>query len=196
MNGGCGKIREEVLSAYVDGMADGATLRAIAAHLLDCDACKALVADFRHQQGLLRQLKAEPLSAPPEFWANAYRVARLSKSRGSQSARPRFGFSWSVPQFAGIALAAVVGAVIGSQVQFGRVDITSVPVSRQAGPSLDVSTLVRAHADYASQQPLADNAHLTMVLSDASAQGSPSDGLLAADAPTLGSVMNASATSD
>lgn len=194
MSGGCGKIKEEELSAYVDGVLDGNTLRTIMSHLLTCDPCTRLVADFREQQAMLHNLRLQLIEPHSQFWANAHRAAQLSSPKAAVHA-PVFNLRLNFSQLAGFALAAAVGAVVASQVQLSSLHTVNVAPA-QSGPSLDVNTLVRAHADYAAQQPLADNAHITMVMSDVASQPNPVVVTPATDDVAVNSVMNAPSPSD
>jgi anti-sigma factor RsiW len=68
----------EQISEYLEGHLDGEKIREIAAHLKSCSTCAATLRDLQSLKSLLNN--AETPSVPPnkEFWANAYRNARLS----------------------------------------------------------------------------------------------------------------------
>lgn len=177
----------EDLSAYIDGMLDGEMMRQVAAHLRDCVDCRRLYDGLSQTKSLLRTVSAP--SSPPqaEFWAETFRRARLESPRPAARQPkvllnwPALKYRWSIAAAtAGVALAA--GIIAFSPFAGGGNAVHSAQVA-PSGPTLDVSKLVGAHAEYAAQQPLADDSRLSTILSDAaqnddSASGADSDDAL------------------
>ncbi len=154
----------EQLSAYLDGMLDVAQMRAVAAHLAVCPQCPPVLEGLRRTKRLLQTI-TPPAQPAPEFWAGAYRQMRTEESANRRSRPPVF---WDAlretfrePQrrwSAGLAAAAVTVAAIAAPLMSGQSSSrTTLPtLGAPAADSVDVSTLVQAHAESAARQPLAD----------------------------------------
>lgn len=168
----------EDLSAYIDGMLEGEAMREVAAHLRTCADCRRLYEGLSQTKTLLRT--APTPSQPPQadFWAETYRRARLEASKKSApiALLPTRGLSglkyrWSIAAAtAGVALAAALFALSTSTAPPSKRLPTTPPAP---GPVLDLSKVVAAHADYAAEQPLADDSRLSIVLSDTAQSDSP-----------------------
>lgn len=177
----CKKCSGADLSAYVDGMLDGETMRKIAAHLDSCADCRRVYEGLSQTKALLYSLSAPSRPPQADFWAETYRRARL-EARGSRPARalplwnwPALKYRWSIAAAtAGVAI-VTIGIALSP---FIAPSTTPVRSAMPSGPTLDVSQLVGAHAQYAAEQPLADDHRLSIVLSDAA----QSDPLTSADA--------------
>lgn len=164
----CDKFAGEDVSAYIDGMLEGDRLRQMSLHIEQCDACRGEYEALLNTRALLRKM-ATP-AAPPDFWANAHRAARLAappkSSRVLPTLRARLG---AVAGFCTAVGAAVLLLVVpGSRIAPGG-STSQLPAPAAV---VDVGELVQAHASYAAAQPLTDRARVTMVTSEIASQNS------------------------
>jgi predicted anti-sigma-YlaC factor YlaD len=176
----------ENLSAYIDGMLDGETMREIAGHLRECVDCRRLYEGLSQTKTLLRTVSAPSTPPQADFWAETFRHARL------QAPAPRRlpSWNWSALKYrwsiataaAGVVLAAAIIAF--SPLAGGNGSHPTVQI-QPVGPTLDISKVVGAHAEYAAQQPLADDSRLSTVLSDAAQSDDVSSGADSDDALNL-----------
>ena len=98
---------------YVDGTLSANDLKAIEAHLAECDACRAMAADFGSIRRSAREL--EPRVPPPHVWA------KLATSFEAPPSRRRFGAArrglpasfGSGPLWRPLAIAVTVIVLIG-----------------------------------------------------------------------------------
>jgi hypothetical protein len=172
----------EQLSAYLDGMLDVRHMHQIAQHVSVCDQCLFLQKSLGQTRQTLRQIPSPPMPGP-DFWADTYR-----RLRTEGAARPSWGVSlretlatgfrspsrrWA----AGVAAAAVIGAAVtGPLMSHGP----QAAVPTGSADSVDISSLVRAHAASAAQQPLADPDRQAMLSADTDDSQGLSDGTLEA----------------
>ena len=70
---------EEQLGDYVDGTADATTRARLDAHLLTCERCSSVAADFAAIRSMARRL--EPVTPPPQVWQAIAARAAASPSR-------------------------------------------------------------------------------------------------------------------
>lgn len=178
-------------------MLDGEMMRHVAAHLRICADCRRVCEGLSQTKSLLAGLSAPSQPSQSDFWNQTYRRARLEARKGSGrgfaflSGWPSLKYRWSIAAAtAGVALAAALIALSPSPQPHVK-----GPATAPAGPVLDVSQVVRAHADYAAEQPLADDSRLSIVLSDPSqidSQSADADSDDSAAPPPSGS----NATSD
>jgi anti-sigma factor RsiW len=192
--GTCKTAQKEALSAYLDGMLDGEELRAMGAHLRVCADCTKALADMNAVKSLMAAAKAP--SDPPmrDFWAGAYRAARVETARRSDLGKSRLPWGTIPGRLKLTVVASGLAALCLLSITLSRPHNPNVEPLRStmtAASTLDVPSLVRAHADYAAQQPLADDPRLTMLMSDAAANGTQDNG---ADA-TIGDLSGNAATS-
>ena len=97
---------EARLSDYVDGELSDAEQRQVAAHLADCPACRATVADLEAVVARARSLPAAEPAA--DLWSG---IAARLEPRAPQAAEVRRSVSLSLPQLlaASVLLAAASG---------------------------------------------------------------------------------------
>ena len=174
------------MSAYVDGMLEGDQLRRMAMHLEQCPSCRDEFDSLVQVRGMLRKMSTP--SAPPssEFWADAYRSARLAGE--PRAAHRPVAWRGALSRFAAVAGFAAVVAVGIVSINITGSHLLAVPASAPAAAAVvDVGELVQAHANFAASQPLTDRARVTMVTSEIASQNS--DG-----APTSTDVADTSAT--
>lgn len=160
----------EDISAYVDGMLDIRKMRIMAEHIGSCPKCGAL-----HQS--LRQIKFRlgELSAPPspgsEFWQNAYRDLRVQGSRKQPwTEKWRESIAWRRNQTrrriaVGFAVLALVSGAVATPLMLNSP--SPEPSAAASSDVVDLSSLVRAHTQYAASQPLSDPDRQTMISADA-----------------------------
>jgi anti-sigma factor RsiW len=145
-------------------MLDVTQMRAVAAHLAVCPQCPLTLEGLRRTRHLLQTI-TPPAQPTPEFWTNAYRRMRLEDATRKRTLP---ALPWGLLQdafrepqrrwSAGLA-AAAVAAAIAAPLMYSQP--TTAPTSRPilgtpAPDSVDVSSLVQAHAESAARQPLAD----------------------------------------
>lgn len=187
----------ENLSAYIDGMLDGETMRDTAAHLRACVDCRRLYEGLSQTRSLLRTVSAPSQPPQADFWAQTFRHARLqapARRRFASWSWPGLKYRWSIATAtAGVALAAAI--IVFMPLAGGNVGRTQRQIAPPAGPTLDISNVVGAHAEYAAQQPLADDSRLSTVLSDA-AQNDDTPSSADTDDALNPSMDRASGTSD
>jgi anti-sigma factor RsiW len=155
----------EKLSAYLDGMLDVAQMRSVAAHLAVCPQCSGALAGLTETKRVLHVMPA-PERLGPEFWADAARRMRLDDQVPK---RWRLSVDWDAVRVglrqprrrwsAGLATAALVAAAIATPLIYSQSPSLARlhPIAAAPAPdSVDVSTLVQAHAESAAREPLAD----------------------------------------
>ncbi len=173
---------QELLSAYIDDMLDVAQMRQTALHLQGCPGCRSACAALRETRDLLRHLSA-PAAPPREFWTNAYRHVRVSGT-GRQSSLGVIGQlrqsvlgtqrRWA----AGAAAAALLGLLLAAPLVNSEHNSSAVSAHFAASTApdmVDLSTLVRDHAQSAAAQPLADSDRQTMLSADVDDGGASGD---------------------
>jgi anti-sigma factor RsiW len=178
----CNLGEGESLSAYIDGRLDGEETRAVAAHLLGCDACRRELDLLVATKGALRVIATPSVPPNPEFWSNAYRAARLSRPAEKTSTgwlgrhltlSPANRLVASMTAFVAVVLVFMLPTALH---QPGSVPPQSVVSRADADENtLNVSDLVRSHTQYAATQPLTDDSRLSMVLSEESARREAAD---------------------
>ncbi len=164
---------QETLSAYIDDMLDVAQMRQTAQHLRACQACRASCASLRETRDLLRHLPAPP-ALPREFWINTYRHVRVNgtarPNSGSLLEQVRQSLLGTQRRWAaGAAAAAVLGMALAAPLISSYHNAPAHPAGTTAinAPDVvDLSTLVRDHAQSAAAQPLADSDRQTMLSAD------------------------------
>ena len=166
----CEISQSESLSAYVDGMVDGQTMRRLAHHVDGCGDCREAVAQLTNTKRRLSQVRNAPPMPSASFWSDAYRTARLSAADPVASPSAR-SWSWNVKsgwRLGGVA-AICATVVLLSFVPTGTMrGIVSQPAD--AAPTIDVVALVNSHANSTTDEPLADHQRLSMIVSDITAQ--------------------------
>lgn len=159
----------EDISAYLDGMLDIRKTRNIAQHIGACPECSALHQSLRQVKFRLRELPT-PQSPGPDFWQNTYRELRV---KGSQRQSWLEGLRESLAQqhgrtrrrvAVGVAMAALACGALATPLLVNPP--ASAPTPAASADVVDLSSLVRAHAQYAASQPLADPDHQTMISAD------------------------------
>jgi anti-sigma factor RsiW len=119
----------DALSAYVDGDLDAAATRAVAGHLADCAACRAVVADLERLRDEVRGWATDTALPAADLWPGI--AARLSapeatqaRTTGAPSRAPVVPIAWyrrrvslGVPE---LALAASLIAVLGGALIYQR----------------------------------------------------------------------------
>jgi hypothetical protein len=111
---------------------------------------------------------------PPnkEFWANAYRNARLSVRETPPS---RSSLRWGSllnRQAASWTAAAALCLLISISVADKKYHPTDLPASINSSSEanvVDVGPLIRSHTSYTAMQPLTDDPRISMILSDEAA---------------------------
>ncbi len=128
------KHLEEALSAYLDGELDRGEERGIVAHLAECDACRAELAELDQARSAIRSL---PVLEPPV----ALDVQALQPGRFRRAARIAWTAAAAVIL---VAVAGVVGLVRGPP-EADSVDLNSAVGQHTARVSVDPGvTAVRA----------------------------------------------------
>jgi len=165
--------QQETLSAYIDDMLDVAQMHQTAQHLRGCQPCRTSCAVLRETRDLLRQLPAPP-GPPREFWTNAYRHVRVNgtarQNPGSLLGQVRQSLLGTQRRWAaGAAAAAVVGMALAAPLISNEHHTVMQPAGTTtvtAPDVVDLSALVRDHAQSAAAQPLADSDRQTMLSAD------------------------------
>lgn len=168
------------LSAYLDGMLDGKTLRAIDAHLHDCQNCREELNALEEARALVHELRSTTPTAPDMLWADIYRTARQSQMPPPSPER------FTVP---GVFKLGVVATSVGLLVAFGaNMFVTTPHASPQIGSlvpqiadQVDVSSLISAHANYVAEKKLADSSGNRIIRSDLASQSSGDPALVPSD---------------
>ncbi len=182
----------ETLSAYIDAMLDVSQMHKTALHVQSCGPCRLACASLRETRDLLRHLPAPP--APPrEFWTNAYRQVRVSDAAGQHKTsllgQMRQGLlgtqrRWAAGAAAATLLVMALAAPLVSNQHHASTQTAGTPAV-MAPDTVDLSALVRDHAQSAAAQPLADSDRQTMLSADADDGSGPGD--LGAEAAGNGS---------
>lgn len=175
--------QQETLSAYIDDMLDVAQMHQTALHVRACRPCRASCASLRETRDLLRHLPAPP-ALPREFWTNAYRHVRVNgasrqpyMSLLGQARQSLLGTQrrWA----AGAAAAAVLGIALAAPLvsnEHHAATQSTRTTAITAPDVVDLSTLVRDHAQSAAAQPLADSDRQTMLSADVDDGSASGDG--------------------
>ena len=123
---------DDRFSAYIDGRLDGEATRVLAAHLRACDACRHEHELLVATKAALRALQTPSMPPNPEFWANAYRDARLSVPEE----KPRVGW------LGGLALTPA-RRLVASMAAFAAVvlALAAPQALREAGVGQSANTL-------------------------------------------------------
>ncbi len=184
----CETCAGDRLSAYLDGQLDGVALRDVDRHLAVCDSCRDELRKLEQTQGILRYLITPSKPSSEAFWANTYRLARTAKTAPAPSRI--FGAWRRVGILAGTAAAAAicVTALINSNPVDNGYGVSTVsPVS----DTVDVASLVSAHANYVAGRKLVDGANNRIIRSDLAAQSSGEPSIAPSEAFSVDPVSNA-----
>ncbi len=197
----CKVSQSETLSAYVDGMLDGTSMRDISHHLDACSDCQESIRQLTAVKGLLQSTKESAALPGATFWADAYRKARLTTPPAAVRRPPARSFFLAAPPKWRLAGMVAIGCTaIG--LAFVPASMIQEPISESSPAivqSVDVQSLVGSHASLTAFEPLADHSRLTMVESEMNEQqadggdtASPvDDGVAAAtEAPNAGAALD------
>jgi anti-sigma factor RsiW len=144
------------LSAYLDEELSPSEMRAVAAHVAGCEACRDELAALRRVKDLLGRLpEVEP---PAELWAGVR--ARAERTRHPASAvLEMLRGAFRRPAAAAVA-AMVVLILAAAPLVKGRLD-------RLQAADIGVDLYVREHAVRAAADPFVDRAYLGLLIGDA-----------------------------
>jgi len=160
-------------------MADGklgmGETRRVAAHLRDCESCRALLSDFERTKSMMRSMEA-PAMPEEKFWQDTFRMMRTADLDRESERQADMRRARRQLQGAFAVSICLLGAIIIGPMAT-HVGPTSTPTT--AGASMtddaidnaDVSTFVRAHTEAAAYQPLGDPDRQQMIAAEA--EGSP-----------------------
>lgn len=170
----CARCSSDQLSAYIDGMLDGRTMRLVARHLAECVSCQTEVKQLEATRDLLSTVKEPTTGVSTTFWADTYRMARLSKNAPKQTSRGFGGLVQRGGLLVGTAGAALILAM--ALLSTPTAVAPTNPVSALAADQIDVTSLVSAHANYIAGKHLVDGSNNRIIRSDAASlkTGDPS----------------------
>lgn len=162
----------ETLSAYIDAMLDVAQMHHTALHLHSCSACRSACSSLREMRDLIHHLPAPPAPSR-DYWTNAYRQVRVDTASPQRTlsviAQVRHSLAGTQRRWAaGAAAAALLGISLAAPLVGGGHHALPTRASAIAAPDVvDLSALVRDHAQSAAVQPLADSDRQAMLSADA-----------------------------
>ncbi len=189
----CESCADGRLSAYIDGQLDGVALRDVNRHLAECTSCRSEVEKLEKTKSLLQHMRTPLVPTSETFWADTYRLARTSRPVVGDSVRASLSFQRRVGLLAGVAGAVV--ALLFAVANSGPVDngYAVGPVA-PANDTVDVSSLVSAHANYIAGRRLVDGSNNRIIRSDLAAQTTGETSLAPTEAFSVDPVSDA--TSD
>ena len=172
----CKTCGGERLSAYIVGMLDGDRLRQVASHIDECESCRSQYKEMLKLRSVLRTMGAPSVPSRDQFWADAYRAARLASPRRTLEPRAsslrglyaRYAALAACVFFVGGTALVTSNMPSGNSTQSPRGSVTS------DASVVDIGDLVQAHADTVAGQPLPDRPRATMVTSEIVSQNSTS----------------------
>lgn len=172
----CKISTSEEISAYIDCMLDGRSMRRIARHIKACEDCRTASTQLVSLRESLRLSRKSPGSASEEFWANAFRAARLDDEASSAQSpalvltgleTPRTRFS--LRRVAALcAAAAVIIAAIAAPFSLSGHAPVGQPV--EAAESVDIDAIVGSHAHATLNEPLVNRPRAVMIDSESTAR--------------------------
>ena len=135
------EVREEDLSAYVDGELNASALQRVEAHLEVCAACRESVTELRAVRHSVKELPRVPV--PRSFVLREADVAAASATAGAGL------FGNVTPLLSGVAAIAIVAFVV-----LAGFDITSDSSNRDAGVTAGDFSVSDLEADSAGEAPV------------------------------------------
>jgi anti-sigma factor RsiW len=162
-------ISDEI-SAYMDCMLDGRSMRRIARHIKSCEDCRSSLSRLMEIRASMRQVRKSPGSASEEFWANTFRTARLSDE--DAALKPEFTIvaspprtTFSIRRVAAYSVAAaIILAAIAAPFSLGGHQPAGQPV--EAAESVDIDAIVDSHAHAIIHEPLVNRSRSVMIESE------------------------------
>jgi len=115
---------EDDLALYVESDLSWARHCEVEAHLPECEACRAFVAELRESQAVFKSLRAEMVSAAALSEVRKRVLAEVAVSHGR--------FAWGRWLYAMAGLACVVVAVVVARYEWRRMDTPAKPLVIEA----------------------------------------------------------------
>lgn len=144
------------LSAYLDQELSPSEMRAVAAHIAECPACREELAALRGIKDLLGRLpEVEP---PAGMWA-AVRARTAVPRHPSATILETLRAAFRRPAAAAVAAMVIVLLIVLPLLK-GRLD-------RLQAADIGVDLYVREHAVLAASDPFVDRAYLGLLIGDA-----------------------------
>jgi len=145
-------VKEEQISAYLDGQVNAAESHAIDLHLKQCESCRALLGEMRDLDNLFRN--TEPAEPPPFLWnriaadfeTNQYKERPSARSWGAAVIASLRRYAWNP----GLATAAFSILMFAGIALFNQ---NTISTQDQAA----LAEIERVHRSLAAQNPDANN---------------------------------------
>ncbi len=150
--------RHRQLSAYLDGELTAQEADEVRAHLADCTACRADLAQLQSVKALLGHLPER--FAPPDLWASIRTQVDRPTEAWMVSVSQVLRGAFRRPALA-VAAAALIAVLVAVPLVRGRLDRLR---AGELGPEL----YVHEHALASAADPFLDRAYLGLLISDAS----------------------------
>jgi hypothetical protein len=128
---------QSLIDDYVDGTLDAGLRKEVEAHLVDCDACRALAQDFAAIRRGAREL--EPHTPPAYVWSKLAASLAAEQKRGFLSRLVARGMSPTWEPIAALAVVLIIVAGISRVVwqQFSAPSEAPRPVAVAPAPTSD-----------------------------------------------------------
>jgi hypothetical protein len=129
---------QSLIDDYVDGAIDPDARKDVEAHLVECDACRAMAEDFGTIRRTAREL--EPHTPPPSVWSKLSASLEGERRRGILGGISGGGISAWAP----LATAALIAVVVGLAAW--------VAIQRQSAPAQPPQAAAAPQASPAEQE--------------------------------------------
>lgn len=166
----------ESISAYMDSMLDGRSMRRISRHLKYCEDCRAALSELMQIRASMRESRKSTAPSTEEFWSNAFRSARLADEAqtGASANPPACDFilprtRYTLRRTIGYAVAAAL-AIAAIAAPFSMGGHSPVGQPAEAAESVDIDAIIGSHAHAILHEPFVNRPRAVMIESESAAQ--------------------------
>ncbi len=167
----------EDLSAYLDCMLDGGSMRKLSRHLKRCEDCREMLNEMMELRASLKSFRKATPKVDDAFWQATFQRARLSELESpihsdSSSNLKRFitkptHFSFRRVLIAAIAATVILGSVLVPISISGHAPVLT---PADAAESVDVDAIVNSHAQASLHTLQVSRSKTVMIESESNAR--------------------------